>query len=109
LWHESCFYNKGTFNVNRKNRAKFGNDPDRVWYLLQNLSANIIYVGPDEGVSSTRGVILAGNGGLISYSARTDYIMPTLQVIAVASAANSNLLVFSMRRIALLDGTPLGE
>ena len=81
----------------------FGNDPDRVWTLLQNLSANIIYAGYDEGVSSTRGIILAANGGLVSFSARTDYILPTLQMNALATVANSEMLVLTMRRIALIE------
>ena len=81
----------------------FGNDPDRVWTLLQNLSPNIIYAGYDEGVSSTRGIILAANGGLVSFSARTDYILPTLQINVLAAAAASSLLVLTLRRIALIE------
>ena len=81
----------------------FGNDPDRVWTLLQNLSANTIYAIYDESVSSTRGIILAANGGLLSFSARIDYILPTLQMNAIATAANSALLVLTLRRIALTE------
>ena len=81
----------------------FGNDPDRVWTLLQNLSANIIYAGYDESVSSTRGIILAANGGLVSFSARTDYILPTLQMNVLSTVAASELLVLTLRRIALIE------
>jgi len=79
-----------------------GNDPERVSVLLINLSANTIYVGFNEGVGSTNGIILTPLGGSVAYDVTNDYILPTLQVNALATGAGSNLYVLTQRRIQRL-------
>ena len=79
-----------------------GNDPERVSVLLINLSSNTIYIGFNEGVGSANGIILTSLGGSLSYDVTNDYILPTLQVNAVAGGAGSNLYVLTQRRIQRL-------
>jgi hypothetical protein len=79
------------------------NDPERVTALLVNMSANTIYLAFDEAVSSTRGIILAANGGTLITSVRDDFMLPTHSFWAVASAAASNLYVLTSRRIGTLE------
>lgn len=79
----------------------FGNDPERVSLLLINLSINTIYVGFDEAVGANKGIILEANGGYVSFNAKDDFILTTLQMNAVATGANSNLYVLTQTRIAV--------
>ena len=79
-----------------------GNDPERVSVLLINLSANTIFIGFNEGVGSSDGILLGANGGSVAYDVTNDYILPTLQVNAVATGAASSLYVLTQRRIQKL-------
>ena len=79
-----------------------GNDPERVTVLLINLSSNTIFVGFNEQVGSGNGIILTPSGGNVSYNVEDDFLIPTLQVNAVADGANSALYVLSQRRITVL-------
>lgn len=76
-----------------------GNDPERVSIFVQNLSANTIYLGYDQAVSSSRGIILPANGGGIGFNAKDDQILSTLALFTVATGALSDLLVLTQRRI----------
>lgn len=79
-----------------------GNDPERVSVVLVNLSANVIFIGFDAGVSATRGIRLTANGGQVSYNAREDYTLPIREVHALATAAASDLYVLSLRRFTVV-------
>jgi hypothetical protein len=65
------------------------NNPDRFHWLIINMSANTIYLAFDKDVSSTKGIILGGNGGYASMSADDDGESVCHEVWAVASGANS--------------------
>lgn len=79
-----------------------GNDPERVSVLLINLSSNTIFIGFNEGVGSSDGIILTPSGGNVAYDVTNDYILPTLQVNAVADGITSDLYVLTQRRIQRL-------
>lgn len=79
-----------------------GNDPERVSVLLINLSSNTIFIGFNEGVGSNDGIILTPSGGNVAYDVTNDYILPTLQVNAVADGVTSDLYVLTQRRIQRL-------
>lgn len=78
--------------------AVLGNDPERVSVVLVNLSANVIFIGFDEAVGAARGIRLAAGGGSASWNVREDYTLPLRAVFALATGANSNLYVLSLRR-----------
>jgi len=75
-----------------------GNDPERVFVLLVNLSANTIYVSFDTNVSSTNGILLAANGGSLEMDVESDLIFPIRALYALAAGAGSMLYVLTMRR-----------
>ncbi len=75
-----------------------GGDPERVLIFILNLSANSIYVGLRETVSSTNGILLAASGGNVSFNAVEDGTLPTRQFFAVAAGAASQLYVLTLRR-----------
>ena len=79
-----------------------GNDPERVTVLLINMSGNTIFIGFNEQVGSTNGIILTPSGGNVSYNVEDDFLIPTLQVNALAGGAASLLYVLSQRRITVL-------
>lgn len=76
------------------------NDPERVFVLLVNLSVNTIFVGYDEQVSATRGILLASNGGTYQVDVEEDFTLPINALFALSTGAASNLFVVTVRRIA---------
>lgn len=82
------------------------NDPERVFVLMVNLSVNTIYVGFDQRVSSSRGIVLASNGGSYQADVEEDFTLPIRSMFAVSTLAGSNLYVVTVRRISV---TPPGD
>lgn len=72
------------------------NDPDRVGFLIVNLSAAAVYVKPRLDVSSSSGIRLAPNGGTISISWRDDFHLAGWDWYAIADAAGSSILVLGV-------------
>src|SRR3972149_3742926 len=70
--------------------------PDRVSFIIVNLSAVAIYVAPRLGVSATSGIRLAPNGGSLSLSWRDDFHLVGWGGEAVAGAAAGGLLSLSV-------------
>ena len=82
------------------------NDPERVFALLVNLSANTIFVGYDQLVGSARGILLPSNGGSYQVDVEEDFTVPIRSLFALATGAASNLYVLTVRRITK---TPVEE
>lgn len=76
------------------------NDPERVFALLVNLSVNTIFIGYGEDVSSSRGILLASNGGSYQVDVEEDFTLPIRSHFAVATGAGSTLFVLSVRRFS---------
>lgn len=76
------------------------NDPDRVFVLLVNLSLNTVYVGFDQGVGSSLGIVLASNGGSYQADVEEDMTLPSRSMFAVATGASSSLYVLTLRRLS---------
>ena len=75
-----------------------GGDPERVLVFFLNLSANSLHVGLRATVSATNGILLAANGGSVSFNVIEDGTIPTRQFFVVAAAAASQMYVLSLRR-----------
>ncbi len=95
----------GALNEDERNPAigvvveeLLGGDPERVLIFILNLSANSVYVGLRETVSSTNGIILAASGGNVSFNAVEDGTLPTRQFFGVAAGAASQLYILTLRR-----------
>lgn len=81
-----------------------GADPERVLIFVLNLSPNSVYMGLRQTVSSTNGILLASNGGGVSFNAVDDGTIPTRQFFVVAGGAGSQLYVLTLRRESLGGG-----
>lgn len=68
-----------------------GGNPNRLSLYVVNLSANIIYLAPDEQVAADHGLYLAPNGGSIVLKRHEDFEFVTLPFWVVASGAASDL------------------
>lgn len=75
-----------------------GGDPERVLIFILNLSANSVWVGLRETVSSTSGILLAASGGNVSFNAVEDGTLPTRQFFTIAASTGSQLYVLTLRR-----------
>ena len=76
------------------------NDPERVFALLVNLSTNTIYIGYDQSVSASRGIVISPSGGTYQVDVEEDFILPNRSLYAVATGAGSSLYVLTVRRIS---------
>lgn len=74
------------------------NDPERVVLALINLSTQSLYVAPDNAVSSTRCIILAGSGGNITLDADEDTILVASEWFALANLAAQTVYRITVRR-----------
>ncbi len=75
------------------------NNPDRIFLLIVNLSANTGYVGWDARVSADRGIPLAPYGGYISLSIEEDGELVIYEVWAVNEAAAGKYYVVEIERM----------
>jgi hypothetical protein len=84
--------NPRTAVVNIAVTQVFATSPRRVGMCFLNLSANTIYIAPDEEVAATRGVLLTPTGGSFSLIWNEDFELVTFPWWATAAANNSALL-----------------
>lgn len=77
------------------------NDPEALALTIVNAGSNTLYVLFDQGVSSTRGIILVSSGGSLSMNVRDDQTLPTREWWAVSNAVGTDVLVIRTRRFAL--------
>lgn len=76
------------------------NNPNRVGLVIMNLSGNDVYISPFSGVSSTNGLKLATSGGSITLNWQYDLTFCGYGFQAVASGANSSVLVLEVFTIS---------
>jgi len=75
------------------------NNPDRIFWLIVNLSGNNGYIGWDREVSSTRGLLCAANGGFVSASVEEDGELVIYPVYAVNLNASGTYMIVEVERI----------
>ena len=74
------------------------NNPDRVFFLVVNLSANTVYVGLASDVGATKGIQLDANGGFVSFSVEEDGEAVAYQIFAIATGAASAIYVLEIEK-----------
>lgn len=72
------------------------NNPDRLGSLIMNIGGNDIHVLFDNRVSTTRGILLAAEGGKISLNANEDYELVGYPVYGIASGGSSEVIVIEI-------------
>lgn len=50
-----------------------GNNPNRLAFVVQNLGSTVCYLGLTSGVSTTKGIRLDANGGVVSMVMEEDF------------------------------------
>lgn len=66
------------------------NNPRRLAIVFVNLSANNIYVSPDNDVAADHGIVLVPNGGTLSLNYREDLVLPSLAWYGISAGAGSD-------------------
>jgi len=74
------------------------NNPDRVFWLVINLSPNVVYLGFTGEVSSTRGIRLDSYGGWASMSVEEDGEAVAYLIFALATGASSAIYVLEIEK-----------
>jgi len=72
------------------------NNPDRVGFIMINLSANIVYISPVIGVLATSGIKLDANGGLVSFVWDEDFELVSSELFAIATGAASDVYILEV-------------
>jgi hypothetical protein len=75
-----------------------GRDPERVFLLVVNLSANDVFIRPNGPASSTSGIRLEPNGGGFTVNSDQDGTLPMAEWHAIATAAGSAVFTLAVRR-----------
>jgi len=75
------------------------NNPDRVYWLIVNLSAYDGYAGWDREVSATKGILVPANGGYASASVLEDGELVIYPVFAVNLTASGTWMIVEVERI----------
>ena len=65
------------------------NNPNRLGWIIVNLSTNTVYLGLQNDVSSSKGILLDPSGGQAAMLWDEDFQMTGWAIWGVASAANS--------------------
>lgn len=73
------------------------NDPQRLSFVVFNLGANSVYIGPENQVSTTRGIYLAPNGGSVSLIWDRDFELCSHDWYAIASGGASTIFTLENR------------
>lgn len=72
------------------------NNPDRLGFVIINLSENAVYIGIDKEVATTKGIYLAPNGGTLSVFYGEDFELVGYEFWGVASGAGSVIYVLEV-------------
>lgn len=69
-------------------------NPNRISFVLYNLSANVLFIRPGAAASATQGIRLGPNGGAVSLYYREDFTLVSRdwQILAAAAASDYYLL-----------------
>jgi len=88
--------NPETDVVNTSPVRVLSNNPNRLSWVIVNLSGSDIWLGFDREVSSTKGLFLASGGSAIATDWRDDFELVGYEVWAIASADNSPIYVLEV-------------
>lgn len=69
------------------------NNPNRVSFIIVNLSANIMYISPENDVSSSKGIILAASGGSFIVQWDRDFELVSHEWYCIAGGAASSIYI----------------
>jgi hypothetical protein len=69
------------------------NNPDRIGWLIVNMSVNTVYLAHSPDVGAAKGIILTAGGGSASSIVREDGEAVTYEVWTLASGATSAIYV----------------
>jgi len=69
------------------------NNPNRLAWIIINLSTNSLYLAFDNTVSTSRGIYVGPNGGYATLVWDEDFDLVGWELYAVASGAGSNIYV----------------
>jgi len=89
----------GVISVTTGMTPLVGNDPDALALTLINVSANTVYVTPDNSASPSRGIVLNSGGGAVSLNVRDDLTLPGYEWYGVASAGTADVYFVRARRL----------
>jgi hypothetical protein len=73
--------------------AFLGLNPNRLAFLIVNLSAGPIYIKPKPDVAATSGIVLAANGGSAAFVYDEDFDLVGMEWYGLGAGAGSDIYV----------------
>lgn len=98
--------NRDTATVGTAVQRVLRNSPNRVSAVLVNLSANTIYVSPDNVPSATHGIRLGPSGGSLVLKWDEDFSMCGYEWNALATAAASDIFIIETMLLSSPEEAP---
>ena len=83
----------GTTSVGTSDVQLVENNPGRTNLTIVNLSANSVYLSPQNAATTSSGILLTASGGSLAMNYNDDLILPTLEWHALASGSSSNVFI----------------
>ena len=71
-------------------------NPQRVSFVFINLSANDMYIAPNETVASTTGILVSKSGGQASAMWKEDLVLPALKWSVIATGSSSAYILLEV-------------
>jgi hypothetical protein len=85
--------NKRTSTVGVTVESIMSNNPNRASFLIVNLSANNLYISPQNDVTATNGIYVAPGGGSAILQWDRDFELPSQEWFAIATGAASAVFI----------------
>lgn len=77
----------------------FRKNPNRIMFVLVNMSANIVYVAFESAVGAAHGIQLNAAGGMMASSIKDDAALTQEEVWVVADGAGSAIYGFEVEEV----------
>lgn len=81
-----------------------GNNPNRLGWVITNISDTNCYIALDRQVGADHGILLTSNGGLASMTMDEDFEAVAWEVFGLSGGANKDIFVISIDIVG-----PLGK
>jgi hypothetical protein len=75
------------------------NNPNRVSFIIVNMSANSLYISPLADVSTTKGIFIASNGGYAIFTWDRDFELVSQEWWCIGSAVGTT--IYTLENITL--------
>jgi len=87
---------EGVTNVGTSVKKLLGNNPNRLAWIIINLSVNTLYVALTNDPSSSKGILIGANGGTATMLWNEDFEATGYEIWGIGSASNTYIYIIEV-------------